>query len=76
MGTGAAERDGAGKSEGHRPLQPDGGYVDGGGDSSVLTIYHWDMPQALEDRGGWPNRDLAGYYAEFAGTLAKHLVTG
>src|SRR5271168_2387579 len=37
------------------------------------TIYHWDLPQALEERGGWPNRDLAGYYAEFAGILAKHL---
>ncbi|MGH9615389.1 MAG: GH1 family beta-glucosidase [Acidobacteriaceae bacterium] len=37
------------------------------------TIYHWDLPQGLEDRGGWPNRDLAGYYAEYAGILAKHL---
>jgi beta-glucosidase len=37
------------------------------------TIYHWDLPQALEDRGGWPNRDLAAYYADFAGILAKHL---
>jgi beta-glucosidase len=37
------------------------------------TIYHWDLPQALEDRGGWPNRDLAGYFADFAGILAKNL---
>ncbi|MGA7712047.1 MAG: GH1 family beta-glucosidase [Rhizomicrobium sp.] len=37
------------------------------------TIYHWDLPQALEDRGGWPNRDLAGYYADFAELLAKNL---
>jgi beta-glucosidase len=36
------------------------------------TIYHWDLPQALEDKGGWPNRDLAGYYADYAGILAKH----
>src|SRR5271170_1256727 len=37
------------------------------------TIYHWDLPQALEDKGGWPNRDLAAYYADFAGILASHL---
>ena len=37
------------------------------------TIYHWDLPQALEDRGGWPNRDLAAYFADYAGILAKHL---
>lgn len=37
------------------------------------TIYHWDLPQKLEDRGGWPNRDLAAYYADFAGILAKSL---
>ena len=37
------------------------------------TMYHWDLPQALEDQGGWPNRDLAGYYADYAGILGKHL---
>jgi len=37
------------------------------------TMFHWDLPQALEDRGGWPNRDLAGYFADYAGILAKHL---
>ncbi len=37
------------------------------------TIYHWDLPQALEDRGGWPNRDLASYYADFAAILARNL---
>lgn len=37
------------------------------------TLYHWDLPLALEDRGGWPNRDLAGYFADYAGILAKHL---
>lgn len=37
------------------------------------TIYHWELPQALEDKGGWPNRDLASYYADFAAILAKNL---
>jgi beta-glucosidase len=37
------------------------------------TMYHWDLPQAIEDRGGWPNRDLANYFADYAGILAKHL---
>jgi beta-glucosidase len=37
------------------------------------TVYHWDLPQALEDLGGWPNRDLADYYADFAATLGRSL---
>ncbi|MEO0499163.1 MAG: GH1 family beta-glucosidase [Pseudomonadota bacterium] len=34
-------------------------------------LYHWDMPQALEDRGGWTNRDMARWYADYAEAAAK-----
>jgi beta-glucosidase len=32
----------------------------------VATIYHWDLPQALQDRGGWANRDIVGWFADYA----------
>jgi beta-glucosidase len=39
----------------------------------LCTMYHWDLPQALEDKGGWPNRDTAGYFADYANILVKNL---
>jgi beta-glucosidase len=38
-----------------------------------LTLYHWDLPQELEDAGGWGNRDTAYRFAEFAGLVAQRL---
>lgn len=37
----------------------------------ACTVYHWDLPQYLEDQGGWPNRDTAKRYAEYAQVLAE-----
>jgi beta-glucosidase len=31
-----------------------------------LTLYHWDLPQSVEDAGGWPSRDTAFRFAEYA----------
>ena len=39
----------------------------------VLTLYHWDLPQDLEDAGGWPERDTAERFAEYASLVAGAL---
>lgn len=39
----------------------------------VLTLYHWDLPQALEDQGGWTNRETSERFAEYAGIVYEAL---
>ncbi|MFG2334138.1 GH1 family beta-glucosidase [Streptomyces sp. NPDC048604] len=39
----------------------------------ALTLYHWDLPQELEDAGGWPERATAERFAEYAALLAGAL---
>ncbi|MBK8658465.1 MAG: beta-glucosidase [Bacteroidetes bacterium] len=36
-----------------------------------ITCYHWDLPQALEDKGGWANRDSIQWFEEFVDTISK-----
>ncbi|NJQ00385.1 GH1 family beta-glucosidase [Streptomyces zingiberis] len=39
----------------------------------VATLYHWDLPQELEDAGGWPERDTAERFAEYAALAGEAL---
>lgn len=65
-------------------VRPDGGAVNAKGvdfysrlvdellDADILpwlTLYHWDMPQALQEAGGWTNRDTVSRFLEYAGTM-------
>lgn len=65
-------------------VRPDGGAVNTKGvdfysrlvdellDAGILpwlTLYHWDMPQALQENGGWVDRDVVGRFLEYAGTV-------
>ena len=39
----------------------------------VVTLYHWDLPQSLDDRGGWLNRDVANWYAAYTEAVVGRL---
>lgn len=43
------------------------------GIKAAVTIYHWDLPQALQDRGGWGNREIVEWYTEYARLLFNRL---
>jgi len=40
------------------------------------TLYHWDLPQALEDKGGWTHRDTAARFADYANAVVRALGDG
>ncbi|WP_460940311.1 GH1 family beta-glucosidase [Spirosoma humi] len=36
-----------------------------------ITLYHWDLPQALENKGGWPNRQIVDWFGDFVDVATK-----
>ncbi|MGE4490069.1 MAG: glycoside hydrolase family 1 protein, partial [Kiritimatiellales bacterium] len=43
------------------------------GITPFVTLYHWDLPQALQDEGGWSNRDTVDAFVEYTDMITRHL---
>lgn len=37
-----------------------------------ITLYHWDLPYALEQKGGWTNRDIIGWFSDYVAVCVQH----
>jgi len=70
---------------GRGPANPGGlAFYDRSSNSSLVqgastvwvTLYHWDLPQELEDAGGWPERDTAYRFADYAMLVSSARATG
>jgi glycosyl hydrolase family 1 len=69
---GAVHEDGRGESVWDRFSHTPG--VVKNGEANVrplVTLYHWDIPQALVDKGGWANCDMVARFTEYAGIMAS-----
>ena len=42
------------------------------GSTPYITLYHWDLPQALEDKGGWRSRETVAAFGKYAAAVAAH----
>ncbi len=48
-------------------------FIKENGLKTAVTLYHWDLPQALQERGGWANREIVEWFADYARTLYREL---